>query len=885
MPEKKYIYAFEEGNAQMKFLLGGKGSNLCEMTRLGFPVPPGFVISTDACKEYTRTHSLPDSLDGQVEEYLNALEKKLGKRLGDPDDPLLVSVRSGAAFSMPGMMDTVLNLGLNDRSIHGLIKQTGDERFAYDAYRRFIMMYSDIVLKVDRGKFEGALRRLKGERGVKQDTELTGVDLKGLVRTYKAIVKKETGKDFPEDPEDQLREAITAVFESWNNPRAVVYRKEYKIPDDLGTAVNVQTMVFGNKGFDSATGVAFTRDPSTGEKKVFGEYLTNAQGEDVVAGVRTPRPLSRLKEEMPQVYKQLMKVLDKLEKHYKDMQDVEFTIEQNRLYMLQTRTGKRTAAAALKIAVDLVKEGLITRKEALTRIDPGQLDQLLHPRIDPKAEVKVLAKGLPASPGAATGEVIFDADTAEERGMAGKKVILVRWETTPDDIHGMIAAQGVLTAHGGMTSHAAVVARGMGKPCVCGCEAVRIDLDNKLFRVNETLVREGDIVTIDGGAGRVILGEAPLIPPTVSPEFQQILEWADKHRRLGVWANADNPEDAKKAREFGAEGIGLCRTEHMFFGEDRLPLVQSMILADDKAEREKILEKLLPMQRGDFEGIFKVMTGLPVTIRLLDPPLHEFLPNLADLRVEVTEMRLKGASPEEIAEKERLLHKVRAEVEANPMLGLRGCRVGIVYPEIYEMQVRAIMEAACNVKAEGFDPKVEIMIPLVAHANELSLASERAKAVVKEVLKARGMNIPYRIGTMIELPRACLTADELARYADFFSFGTNDLTQTTYGFSRDDAEAKFLAKYLESKILVNNPFEVLDENGVGKLVDTACQLARKTDPDIKLGICGEHGGEPRSIAFCDKVGLTYVSCSPYRVPLARLAAAQARIGAGEDKTK
>lgn len=885
MPEKKYIYAFEEGNAQMKFLLGGKGSNLCEMTRLGFPVPPGFVISTDACKEYTRTHSLPDSLDGQVEEYLNALEKKLGKRLGDPDDPLLVSVRSGAAFSMPGMMDTVLNLGLNDRSIQGLIKQTGDERFAYDAYRRFIMMYSGIVLKVDRGKFEGALRRLKGERGVKQDTELTGADLKGLVRTYKAIVKKETGKDFPEDPEDQLREAITAVFESWNNPRAVVYRKEYKIPDDLGTAVNVQTMVFGNRGFDSATGVAFTRDPSTGEKKVFGEYLTNAQGEDVVAGVRTPRPLSRLKEEMPQVYKQLMKVLDKLEKHYKDMQDVEFTIEQNRLYMLQTRTGKRTAAAALKIAVDVVKEGLITRKEALTRIDPGQLDQLLHPRIDPKAEVKVLAKGLPASPGAATGEVIFDADTAEERGMAGKKVILVRWETTPDDIHGMIAAQGVLTAHGGMTSHAAVVARGMGKPCVCGCEAVRIDPDNKLFRVNETLVREGDIVTIDGGAGRVILGEAPLIPPTVSPEFQQILEWADKHRRLGVWANADNPEDAKKAREFGAEGIGLCRTEHMFFGEDRLPLVQSMILADDKAEREKILEKLLPMQRGDFEGIFKVMTGLPVTIRLLDPPLHEFLPNLADLRVEVTEMRLKGASPEEIAEKERLLHKVRAEVEANPMLGLRGCRVGIVYPEIYEMQVRAIMEAACNVKAEGFDPKVEIMIPLVAHANELSLASERAKAVVKEVLKARGMNIPYRIGTMIELPRACLTADELARYADFFSFGTNDLTQTTYGFSRDDAEAKFLAKYLESKILVNNPFEVLDENGVGKLVDTACQLARKTDPNIKLGICGEHGGEPRSIAFCDKVGLTYVSCSPYRVPLARLAAAQARIGAGEDKTK
>ncbi|HAW60146.1 MAG TPA: pyruvate, phosphate dikinase [Actinobacteria bacterium] len=885
MPEKKYIYAFEEGNARMKFLLGGKGSNLCEMTRLGFPVPPGFVISTDACREYTRSHSLSDSLDGQVEEYLNALEKKLGKRLGDPDDPLLVSVRSGAAFSMPGMMDTVLNLGLNDQSVQGLIKQTGDERFAYDAYRRFIAMYSDIVLEVDRGKFEGALRRLKEEKGVKQDTELTAADLKELVKTFKAIVKKETGKDFPENPQDQLREAITAVFESWNNPRAVVYRKEYKIPDDLGTAVNIQTMVFGNKGFDSATGVAFTRDPSTGEKRIFGEYLTNAQGEDVVAGVRTPQPLNRLKEEMPQVYEQLMKVLDKLERHYKEMQDVEFTIERNKLYMLQTRTGKRTAAAALKIAVDLVKEGLITKKEALTRIDPGQLDQLLHPRIDPEAEVKVLARGLPASPGAATGEVVFDADIAEERGMAGKKVILVRWETTPDDIHGMIAAQGVLTAHGGMTSHAAVVARGMGKPCVCGCEAVRIDLDNKLLRVNETLVREGDIITVDGGAGRVILGEAPLIPPTVSPDFQQILEWADKHRRLGVWANADNPEDAKKAREFGAEGVGLCRTEHMFFGEERLPLVQSMILVDSKAERERILEKLLPMQRGDFEGIFKIMTGLPVIIRLLDPPLHEFLPNLADLRVEVTEMRLKGAPQEEIAEKERLLHKVRAEVEANPMLGLRGCRVGIVYPEIYEMQVRAIMDAACNVKAEGFDPKVEIMIPLVAHANELSLTSERAKAVAEEVLQAWGMDFSYRVGTMIELPRACLTADELAKYADFFSFGTNDLTQTTYGFSRDDAEAKFLAKYLESKILVNNPFEVLDESGVGKLVDMACQLARKTKPDIKLGICGEHGGEPRSIAFCDRVGLTYVSCSPYRVPLARLAAAQARIGVGEDLTK
>ncbi|MDO8885831.1 pyruvate, phosphate dikinase [Candidatus Oleimmundimicrobium sp.] len=885
MSAKKYVYDFEEGNAKMKFILGGKGSNLAEMTKLGFPVPPGYTISTEACNIYSKTGKLPEGLEKEAKEHQNKLEKKIKKQLGDTNDPLLLSVRSGAAFSMPGMMDTVLNLGLNDVTIEGLIRQTENDRFAYDAYRRFLMMFSDIVLKVDKNKFERELREMKKKRGVKQDTELTAEDLKVLVNIYKEIVKEETGEEFPKDPEDQLKKAISAVFESWNNSRAKTYRKEYKISDDLGTAVNIQAMVFGNKGNDSATGVAFTRDPGTGENKIFGEYLTNAQGEDVVAGVRTPKTLVELKEEMPGVYNELIEAMKKLEKHYRDMQDVEFTIEQGKLYMLQTRTGKRTAAAALKIAVDMVKEGLITEEIAIKRIDPSQLDQLLHPRIDPKAELDVLATGLPASPGAASGEVVFDADTAEEEGKAGKKVILVRWETTPDDIHGVIAAQGVLTVHGGMTSHAAVVARGMGKPCVAGCEALKLDMEKQLFEVNGTTIKAGDIISIDGSLGRVILGEAPLIPPSVSIDFQTILKWADKYRKLGVRANADTPEDAKKAREFGAEGIGLCRTEHMFFGDERLPLVQQMILSETNEEREKVLEKLLPHQRRDFEGIFEAMSGLPVTIRLLDPPLHEFLPNFTDLRVELTEMKLKGANKDEIMAKERLLHKVRAETETNPMLGLRGCRLGIIYPGIYRMQVKAIMEAASNVKKKGFKPVVEIMIPLVSHLNELVIMRKEVEKTVESVLADCGTNISYKVGTMIELPRAALTADEIAEFADFFSFGTNDLTQTTFGFSRDDAEAKFLAKYLEDKVLPVNPFEVLDQKGVGKLIKIACKLARKTKSDIKLGICGEHGGEPSSIDFCHKNGFTYVSCSPFRVPLARLAAAQAAIDVEGDTTK
>ncbi|MEW6189094.1 MAG: pyruvate, phosphate dikinase [Actinomycetota bacterium] len=882
---RKYVYDFEEGNAKMKFLLGGKGANLCEMTNLGLPVPPGFVISTEACRKYSKTASYPPGLKEEILAHLKSLEKRTEKKFGDPENPLLVSVRSGAAFSMPGMMDTVLNLGLNDVTVKGLVRLTGNERFAYDAYRRFIQMFGNVVLKVDGDKFEQAMASLKRERGVKSDMELTAADLRELVEIFKGITREETGEEFPSEPLEQLDKAIAAVFESWNNPRAMVYRKVHNIPDDLGTAVNIQTMVFGNMGSDSATGVAFTRDPSTGERKLYGEYLTNAQGEDVVAGIRTPQPIVKLREEMPENYELLGRVAESLEEHYRDVQDIEFTIEKGKLYMLQTRTGKRTASAAIKIAVDMMEEGLISEEEAISRIDPYQLDQLLHPRLDPKAKVKVLAKGLPASPGAATGKIVFDADKAEELGSTGEKIILTRWETTPDDIHGIIAAQGVLTSHGGLTSHAAVVARGMGKPCVCGCEDVKIDYENRLFKVGDEIVKEGDVITIDGGTGRVILGSVPLIPPEISEDLKKILGWADKRRRLGVRANADLPNDARKALEFGAEGIGLCRTEHMFFAEDRLPLVRQMILADTVEEREKALEKLLPMQRRDFEEIFKVMKGLPVTIRLLDPPLHEFLPNLTELQVELMELKYKKVPDEVIREKEKLLHKVRAQVEVNPMLGLRGCRLGLVYPEIYEMQVRAIFEAACNVAGKGITPKVEVMIPLVAHAGELKVLREKVEEIADEILESSGEDLPYAVGTMIEVPRAAVTADEIAKYADFFSFGTNDLTQTVFGFSRDDAEGKFMARYLEGGILAHNPFEILDPSGVGKLMDMACQLGRKANPELKLGICGEHGGEPRSVKFCDHVGLDYVSCSPYRVPLARLAAAQARIGRGEDLTK
>lgn len=874
MSQTKYVYAFEEGNAEMKFLLGGKGANLCEMTRLGLPVPPGFSISTDACRYYSANNAYPAGLDEKIDRHLALLEVKMGRKLGDKDDPLLVSVRSGAAFSMPGMMDTVLNLGLNDDSVQGLIKQTGNERFAYDSYRRFIQMFGKVVLKIEGQLFENAIKGMKEKHGVEQDVDLTAADLKELVAVFKGIVKEHAQMDFPQDPRVQLDYAIKAVFESWNNKRARDYRKLYKISDDLGTAVNIQAMVFGNKGGNSATGVAFTRDPATGEKVPYGDYLTNAQGEDVVAGIRHTEPIAEMVHELPEAYNELIRVLDILEKHYRDMCDTEFTIEQGKLYMLQTRIGKRTAAAALKIAVDMEQEGLISKEEAVMRIEPAQLDQLLHPRFDPNYKVDVLATGLNASPGAAVGKVVFDADTAEEMGNNGEKVILTRWETTPDDLHGMIAAQGILTSHGGKTSHAAVVARGMGKPCVAGCAALEIDADNRLFSVNGLVVKEGDIISIDGTSGQVVLGEVPLVPPTPSPELKTVLSWADEFRRLGVRANADTPEDAAKAREFGAAGIGLARTEHMFLG-DRLPIVQQMILGSE-AEREQALSELLKVQTKDFIGIFEAMDGLPVTIRLLDPPLHEFLPRASELEVETVRMEYEGAPEGELKAKRELLHRVQMMTEANPMLGLRGCRLGIVQPDIYKMQVRAIMEAACNVKQDGGKPGVEIMIPLVALETELKLLRQEAIEVCRDVLAKREMQIDYKIGTMIELPRAAVTADEIARDAEFFSFGTNDLTQTTFGFSRDDIEGKFLARYLDKKILTENPFETLD-SGVVKLIDMACKLGRQTRPDIKLGICGEHGGDPTSVRFCHEVGLTYVSCSPYRVPLARLAAAQAAL--------
>ncbi|MCL6471669.1 MAG: pyruvate, phosphate dikinase [Firmicutes bacterium] len=884
MPGKtKYVYDFEEGSADMKYVLGGKGANLAEMTRLGLPVPPGFTITTGACNEYYRTGRFPDGLLDEVDAHLAKLQEKMGKKLGDPEDPLLVSVRSGAPFSMPGMMDTVLNLGLNDDSVQGLAKQTNDERFAYDSYRRFIQMFGKVVLRVEGELFEEAINELKEKVGARFDTDLTADNLKELVNTFKGIVKEHAGREFPTDPKEQLLLAIEAVFKSWGNKRAVDYRRLYKIPDDLGTAVNIQTMVFGNKGNTSATGVAFSRDAATGENVPYGDYLVNAQGEDVVAGIRVTQPLMNLKNEMPELAEELFGILRKLEEHYRDMNDTEFTIEQGKLWMLQTRIGKRTAAAALKIAADMVEEGLITKEEAVQRIDPDQLDQLLHPQFDPKAKVDVLTKGLNASPGAAVGKVVFDADTAEEMGSRGEKVILTRWETTPDDLHGMIAAQGILTSHGGKTSHAAVVARGMGKPCVCGADAIKIDAKNKVFSVNGTQVKEGDIISIDGTTGRVVLGEVALVPPKPSKEFELILGWADEIRTLGVRTNADTPEDAEKARQFGAEGIGLCRTEHMFLGE-RLPIVQKMILAKSKEEEDEALAKLLEVQKSDFYGIFKAMDGLPVTIRLLDPPLHEFLPNASDLRVEVAKMECTGASEQDIAPKRELLESVEKMAEMNPMLGLRGCRLGITHPEIYKMQVRAIMEAACQLKKEGGDPKVEIMIPLVSVVNELSTLRREAEDVISETIANCGVSVDYKIGTMIEIPRAAITADEIASVADFFSFGTNDLTQMTFGFSRDDIEAKFLPRYLDRKILLKNPFETIDD-GVAKLVAMGCENGRKTNPNIKLGVCGEHGGDPDSVKKFHEIGLTYVSCSPYRVPLARLAAAQAVLGEAKVSTK
>jgi pyruvate,orthophosphate dikinase len=879
----KRVYLFEEGRADMRDLLGGKGANLAEMTTIGLPVPPGFTITTDVCRDYMRRGRLPDDLMDEVRDKLKVVEQRVGKRFGDPQNPLLVSVRSGAKFSMPGMMDTILNLGLNDETAQGMIRLTKNPRFVYDAYRRFIMMFGDVVMDVPKKRFEERFSELKARLGVTQDTEVPADALQSLVEEFKQIVR-EHGKEFPQDPWVQLEMAIEAVFRSWNNERAVVYREREKIPHDLGTACNVQAMVFGNMGDDSGTGVAFTRDPATGEKVLYGEFLPNAQGEDVVAGIRTPLPLSALRERMPEVYQQFLEIADRLERHYRDMMDLEFTIERGKLWMLQCRVGKRTGRAAVKIAVDMVHEGLIGRDEAVLRVSPSHLDQVLHPHLDERAlatgEYPLIAQGLGASPGAASGRAMFDARRAIERGKT-EPVILVRPETNPDDVGGMLASKGILTARGGITSHAAVVARGFGIPCVVGCEAISVDEENALFTVEtETgtlTVREGDYISIDGNTGKVYLGNVPTQAPEMGAEMAQLLRWADQFRRLRVRANADTPHDAAKALEFGAEGIGLARTEHMFFGEERLPIVQEMILARTPKERREALSRLLPFQRNDFLGIFEVMRGLPVTIRLIDPPLHEFLPRYEELLREVITLELTAPDSPELAEKRRLLQRVEELHEANPMLGLRGVRLSILYPEIVEMQVTAIMEAAAEAQRRGYDPHVEIMIPLVGHVNELRVVRENLERIAKEVMAHEGVYIDYKFGTMIEIPRAALTAAEIARHAQFFSFGTNDLTQTVFGFSRDDAEGKFLAYYVEQKILPDNPFVTLDREGVGKLIEMAVRAGRAARRELKVGICGEHGGDPASIEFCHELGLDYVSCSPYRVPIARLAAAQAAL--------
>ncbi len=879
----KYVYFFgdgkAEGTAEMKSLLGGKGANLAEMTSIGLPVPAGFTITTEVCSEfYKNDRNYPPTLKGEVDSNMRTIEELMGKKFGDPKNPLLVSVRSGARASMPGMMDTILNLGLNDVTVQGIIDQSGDERFAYDAYRRFVQMYSNVVMGMDGSILEHILERKKEEKEADLDTELTAEDWKELVGIFKAKVKETLGKDFPEDPQEQLWGAIGAVFGSWMNQRAITYRKLNNIPADWGTAVNIQSMVFGNMGNDCATGVAFTRDPSTGENYFYGEYLVNAQGEDVVAGIRTPQPLSKAKkkdgmpsmeEVLPDCYQQLLKIRSILEKHYLDMQDIEFTIEKGKLYMLQTRNGKRTARAAVKIAVDMEKEGLIDEKTAVLRVLPSQLDQLLHPSLDPKAPRKVIAKGLPASPGAASGEVVFSADEAEAAAKIGLKVVLVRVETSPEDIHGMHAAQGILTARGGMTSHAAVVARGMGKCCVAGCGEIKVDYAANEFAVNGITVMKGDVITLDGSTGEVILGNVPTVPPQLTGDFGTLMSWVDKFRKLKVRTNADTPADARAAREFGAEGIGLTRTEHMFFEADRIAAVREMILADTVEARKIALVKILPMQKGDFIGIFREMKGLPVTIRLLDPPLHEFLPHEAkDIEALAQTM---GVSAQALKAKVEYLH------EFNPMLGHRGCRLGVTFPEIYDLQVQAIMEAACELtKNEGFTLVPEIMIPLVATISELKTLRENAVRVCEEVMRRYGVKVDYLIGTMIELPRAALTAHEIAKEAEFFSFGTNDLTQTTFGLSRDDA-GKFLPFYVEAGLLPEDPFVTLDQDGVGQLVQMGCERGRAGRPGIKLGICGEHGGDPASVIFCHKIGLDYVSCSPFRVPIARLAAAHAAL--------
>ncbi len=873
------IYLFEEA-ARLnltKFDLGGKGYGLVEMTKLGLPVPPGIVITTHMCKRYFKEGKrLPDGLKEAVLERLKAIEENTGKKFGDPNNPLLVSVRSGAPYSMPGMMDTVLNLGINDKVAEGLAKIVGDERFAYDTYRRFIQLYGKVVMRVPGEKFEEIIKEIKKEFEAKSDIEVPAEGWKKAVERFKELIKKETGEELPQDPYDQLFSAIAAVFESWWNPRAVEYRRIYKISDELCTAVNIVTMVFGNLDDRSATGVAFTRDPSTGKKELYGEYLPKAQGEDVVAGIRTPLPIKELANMMPEVYRELEEVANKLEAYFKDMQDIEFTIERGKLYILQTRTGKRTAMAAVKMAVDMVEEGLITKEEAVARVEPEQLERLLHKQIDPNAKVQPIARGLPASPGAAVGMVIFDVEEAVKLSKEGKKVILARPETTPEDIAGIFASEGVLTSRGGMTSHAAVVTRGMGKPCVVGAESVKIDLEKEEFKVDEKVVKKGEIITIDGTTGSVFIGEVPLIEPKLTGELNKLLSWADEIRKLGVRANADTPLAAERARGYGAEGIGLARTERMFNARDRLKMVQDMILAETVEERKAHLEKLKPLQKGDFKGIFKAMKGLPVTIRLLDLPLHEFLPKLEEILPEVVELKLTGKDPERLKELERILKRVMELSEHNPMMGQRGVRLAMTHPEIYEMQVSAIVEAAIEVlREEGETVELEIMIPQLAEAEELRRAREIVEKMAKEVMNRMGTNVPFKVGTMVETPRAALTASRVAKYADFFSFGTNDLTQATFAFSRDDVEAKFIPLYVDKKILKDNPFETLDTEAVGRLVEIAVEEGRRSNPNLKIGICGEHGGEPRSIHFFHKAGLDYVSCSPFRVPVARLAAAQA----------
>jgi pyruvate,orthophosphate dikinase len=885
----KYVYDFSEGRKELKNLLGGKGANLGEMTNLGLNVPPGFTITTEACLIYFKD---PEELMAQVEplvlDHLKKLEKDTGKLFGDDKNPLLLSVRSGAPMSMPGMMDTVLNLGLNDVSVKGLAEQTGNPRFAYDSWRRFIQMFGDVCMGIGDEKFERILDKYK--RAISrnaQDTDLEVTDLQKVIADYKALYEKEIGTPFPQDPNKQLSIAIEAVFKSWNNKRAITYRKISNIPN-FGTAVNVQVMVFGNKGWKSATGVAFTRDPSNGENIKFGEYLANAQGEDVVAGIRTPKKLEEMNQEFPKIYEQLKATMVKLEKHYRDMQDIEFTIENGELFILQTRNGKRTPSAAVKIAVDMVKEGLISKEEAIMSIDPGKVSKLLFKSIDENAIVRVLANGINASPGAVSGIAIFDSDEAEELANSTEdEIILVRPQTKPEDVHGLYASSGVLTQFGGKTSHAAVVARGMGKPAVVGAQDIEIDEEAKEFRVAETVIKEGTLITIDGTTGRVIEGRVPLVEPEIKGEFLELLEIADEIKTLGVRANADTPTDSKKALEFGAEGIGLTRTEHMFMAQERLPVVQNMIMARTKEERQDALDKILPMQKGDFLEIFKIMEGKPVTIRLLDPPLHEFLPELSTVLLENQELKMTNSlskamlntTPldEELKKKKKVIQLIRSLSEENPMMGLRGCRLGIIWPEINEMQVKAIFQAACELKLQGVEVIPEVMIPLVGMISELQFVKAQLLEIAEETIKDYDVDLDYKFGTMIEIPRAALTADEIAMEAEFFSFGTNDLTQMTFGFSRDDAEGKFLPVYLNKEILEVNPFETIDQDGVGKLMEMAIKLGRETRPGLKCGVCGEHGGDPSSIKFVASIGLDYVSCSPFRIPVARIAAAQAAI--------